>query len=78
MHRRWQSGVLFAVLCLAMAAPAGAQSRARTPLPGVRLPATDALGRRLPLAGEPGIRPPSPDRFLGILNCLWHDDHGGL
>ncbi len=44
---------------------------------GVPWPATDALGRRLPLAGEPGIRPPRGDRYVGIFYFLWHDNPGG-
>jgi hypothetical protein len=37
--------------------------------PGVPWPATDALGRSLPLAGEVG--PPKTDRFVGIFYFLW-------
>jgi hypothetical protein len=37
--------------------------------PGVPWPATDALGRALPLSTEVG--PPKPDRFVGIFYFLW-------
>jgi hypothetical protein len=39
--------------------------------PGVPWPATDALGRALPLADEVG--PLRPGRFVGIFYFLWHD-----
>src|SRR5688572_25103320 len=37
--------------------------------PGTPWPATDALGRSLPLADEVG--PPKADRFVGIFYFLW-------
>ncbi len=38
-------------------------------------PATDGLGRSLPMAGEvPG---PRADRFVGMFYFLWHDNRGG-
>jgi len=40
--------------------------------PGVPWPATDALGRTLPLAGEVG--PPKPNRFVGIFYFINHED----
>jgi hypothetical protein len=40
--------------------------------PGVPWPATDALGRELPLAGEVG--PPKMDRFVGIFYLPWTGD----
>ena len=43
--------------------------------PGVPWPATDALGRRLPVPSEVGR--PRPDRFVGIFYFLWHDNRGG-
>jgi len=39
--------------------------------PGVPWPATDALGRTLPLAVEVG--PPQTNRLVGIFYFLWHD-----
>ncbi len=41
--------------------------------PGVPWPATDGLGRKLPLASEVG--PPRPDRFAGIFYFLWLGQH---
>lgn len=43
--------------------------------PGVPWPATDALGRGLPLASEAG--PVRLDRFVGIFYFLWHNQRGG-
>lgn len=40
--------------------------------PGVPWPATDALGRELPLAAEVG--PPKKDRFMGIYYLGWTGD----
>lgn len=42
--------------------------------PGVPWPATDGLGRSLPMATEVG--PPRPDRFVGIFYFLTHGRHG--
>ena len=39
--------------------------------PGTPWPATDALGRSMPLTME--VPPPRPDRFVGIFYFLWHD-----
>lgn len=43
------------------------------PNPGVPWPATDALGRSLPLSEEVGR--PKPDRFVGIFYFLWNGQH---
>jgi hypothetical protein len=43
--------------------------------PGTPWPATDALGRALPLAGEVG--PPKGDRFVGMFYFLWHNSREG-
>jgi len=42
---------------------------------GVPWPATDALGRTLPLSDKVG--PPQPNRWVGIFYFLWHDNRGG-
>jgi hypothetical protein len=51
--------------------PAFAASSAN---PGVPWPATDALGRRLPMTAEVG--PPRPDRFVAMFYFLWHAGWG--
>ena len=47
----------------------GEWRRIAAPIPGTPWPATDALGRALPLADEVG--PPKKDRFVGIFYFLW-------
>ncbi|HOY60808.1 MAG TPA: hypothetical protein PK640_22015, partial [Verrucomicrobiota bacterium] len=42
---------------------------------GVPWPATDALGRTLPLFEGVGL--PQPNRWVGIFYFLWHDNRGG-
>jgi hypothetical protein len=55
-----------------------ATTRAEPPstatVPGSPWPATDELGRALPLAAEVG--PPQSDRFVGIFYFLWHNQPG--
>jgi len=53
-----------------LAAAAFAGDRLGGSSPTLPWPATDALGRKLPLAQEVG--PPKPDRFVGIFYFLWH------
>jgi hypothetical protein len=43
--------------------------------PGVPWPATDALGRSLPLVDE--LPAPRTDKFVGIFYFLWHNNRGG-
>ncbi len=43
--------------------------------PGIPWPATDALGRKLPLAEEVG--PVRSNRFVGIFYFLWHNQRDG-
>jgi arylsulfatase A-like enzyme len=43
--------------------------------PGVPWPATDALGRTLPMADEVG--PLRTNRFVGMFYFLWHNNRGG-
>ena len=62
------------LLVLALTAVA-ALSCVAGPLPGVPWPATDALGRELPLADDAGA--PRQDRWVGIFYFLWHDNAGG-
>jgi hypothetical protein len=54
------------VLSSVVAQASGAEASGN---PGVAWPATDALGRALPLATEVG--PPKQDRFVGIFYFLW-------
>jgi hypothetical protein len=50
-----------------------ATASAQIPVDSYPWPATDALGRSLPMAQEVG--PPRRDRFVGIFYFLWHNDH---
>jgi hypothetical protein len=43
---------------------------------GVPWPATDALGRSLPMAGDRGVRAHRADRCVGMFYFLWHNDPG--
>jgi hypothetical protein len=47
---------------------------AAEPARGVPWPATDALGRSLPMAGDRGMPGPRADRFVGLFYFLWHND----
>ncbi len=40
-------------------------------------PATDALGRALPVAGDRGVPAPRPGRYVGLFYFLWHNDARG-
>ena len=66
---------LLAMISLPVGSVLPAISNGAIPNPGIPWPATDALGRRLPLADEAG--PPRPDRFVGIFYFLWHNNPGG-
>lgn len=61
------SGLLLAALCVVGASPVTAQDN-----PGVPWPATDALGRTLPLASEVGLT--KPNHFVGIFYFINHTD----
>jgi hypothetical protein len=52
-----------------------ARAEVASEVPGVPWPATDGLGRSLPLADEVG--PPRSDRFVGIFYFLWHSAPAG-
>jgi hypothetical protein len=62
-----------AALALALLAAAVSSAGDAPPqiVPASPWPATDALGRNVPLAGEVG--PPRPGRFAGIFYFLWHE-----
>lgn len=59
-------------LSAAGAAPGGTDTDRDSINPGVPWPATDALGRELPLTAEVG--PPKKDRFVGIFYPIWTGD----
>lgn len=54
---------------------AAQESRTATGNPGVPWPATDALGRTVPLAETVGAL--RTNRFVGIFYFLWHNNRGG-
>lgn len=62
-----------AIACILVLAANAAHSQTIAPNTGVPWPATDALGRMLPLAEEVG--PPKADRFVGIFYFLWNGIH---
>jgi hypothetical protein len=71
-NRSWRlaRGVLASVLIFSGAVTALPEPTASNP--GVPWPATDALGRSLPLSNKVGS--PRADRFVGIFYFLTHDD----
>ncbi|MHB8861465.1 MAG: glycoside hydrolase family 71/99 protein [Pirellulaceae bacterium] len=66
---------LLALLIAHCLAAAPGETPVARPLPGVPWPATDAIGRTLPMADEVGL--PRADRWVGIFYFLWHDNPGG-
>jgi hypothetical protein len=54
-----------------IATTVGASAEPTATVPCTPWPATDGLGRKLPLPEEVG--PPKSDRFVGIFYFLWHD-----
>src|SRR5205823_9924842 len=63
--------LLFLLFCVLQIA---SLSRAQS-IPSTPWPATDALGRQVPVAQEVGQ--PRPDRFVGIFYFLWHSQRPG-
>ncbi|MCL5096406.1 MAG: hypothetical protein M1608_02510, partial [Candidatus Omnitrophica bacterium] len=70
-----RSMALTTVFCLWTAAIVYSQGDPAATNPGIPWPATDALGRSLPVPEEAG--PPRPGRFVGIFYFLWHNQRGG-
>lgn len=64
-------GLLWLLICGALMLPDIAEADNVAQNPGVPWPATDALGRALPLAEQVG--PPRPNRCVGIFYFLWLD-----
>ena len=70
--------VVVASLFWAIVAPvAPNRVDASEPARGVPWPATDALGRSLPMAGDRGVPAPRADRYVGMFYFLWHNDPRG-
>lgn len=66
--------ILLSLLASAPGATPGSTAPTASLNPGVPWPATDALGRRLPMSDEVG--PPVTGRFIGIFYFLWHNEPG--
>ncbi len=71
--RGWR-GWLVVVSAVGLAAAGLAAAADGKPHAGVPWPATDGLGRVLPLAAEVGA--PRADRWVGIFYFLWHGSYG--
>jgi hypothetical protein len=67
--------IVLALAASLVVMPAAAATNVVSDNPGTPWPATDALGRTLPLAEKVG--PPRTDRFVGIFYFLWHNQRGG-
>lgn len=65
-----KSNILIALPLLLCCLVAVGTAEEQSAVPGVPWPATDGLGRSLPLADEVGT--PRADRFVGIFYFLWH------
>ena len=61
--------LLYAVAAVCCVGSTCAQTSIEMPIPGMPWPATDALGRKLPLAVEVGA--PKTNRFVGIFYFEW-------
>lgn len=64
-------------VCVDATAAGRGQVAASEPVHGVPWPATDALGRSLPIAGDGGVPAPRQDRHVGMFYFLWHNDRRG-
>ena len=68
------AGLVFSLVLLTTSSSM-AQGVESVPAPVLPLPATDGLGRALPMPGE--VSGPRPDRFVGMFYFLWHDNRAG-
>jgi hypothetical protein len=71
---RFVVGLAFS-LGLLIASTGVAEGDEPAPAPVFPMPATDGLGRALPMPGE--VSGPRPDRFVGMFYFLWHDIRAG-
>ena len=74
MNYRLLTGMLISA-CMLGPIPAFAQTEPEAINPCTPWPATDALGRKLPMSDEVG--PPQSGRFVGIFYFLWHNQREG-
>ncbi len=68
---RMGPGMVLTMACMLTTATAS------EPVPPVPWPATDALGRSLPMTGDRGIHKPRTNRTVGLFYFLWHDNSNG-
>ncbi len=74
-ERRWFAAAPAFSLVLLMSSSSLARPDEPPPVSILPMPATDGLGRRLPMPGE--VTGPRPNRFVGMFYFLWHDNRGG-
>ena len=74
-HERGPVAGLVISLVLLIVRSSMAQGVESVPAPVLPLPASDGLGRALPMPGE--VSGPRPDRFVGMFYFLWHDNRAG-
>jgi hypothetical protein len=65
------AGLVFSLFLL-IASSSMTQGVESVPAPILAMPATDGLGRAMPMPGE--VSGPRPDRFVGMFYFLWHDN----
>ena len=74
LERGLAAGLVFSLVLL-ITSSSMAQGIEPVPAPVLPLPATDGLGRTLPMPGE--VSGPRPGRFVGMFYFLWHDNRQG-
>lgn len=70
---RMRSNVIVLLAGAIVGASGSGYAVAGEPSRGVPWPATDALGRSLPMAGEPGVPSPRTGKYVGMFYFLWHN-----